>query len=145
LATTKEQLLSLTLGSGISSCQNFISEDETCVASCPSSTYPTFNTTLQMVSCTSTSESNVQGYLRIDGSTFKISDNKYIHRFVFDSPIAFIGRLLQANNLTIDASGNSITFESSKSTQILNLAGTLSSFSASNGQYPANSIYGINS
>lgn len=45
--------------------------------------------------------------------------------------------------MSVDANGNSITFSSSSSIQILNLTGSMSSLKAENGQYPANSVYGI--
>ena len=95
--------------------------------------------------CADAQSSGNQGYLKIDGSTYVASKGKYIHRFVFDSPVTIkSARLLQASNLTIDASGNSITFSSNSPTQILNLTGSLPSLSSSSGNYPANSVYGIN-
>ena len=37
--------------------------------------------------------------MKIDGSSFKVSDNKYIHKFIFDPPLkgGVVGRLLEGN------------------------------------------------
>lgn len=81
----------------------------------------------------------------MDGSTYILSEDHYIHRFIFDSPISVSkGRLLEGEALSIDANGNSITFTSSSATQILNLTGSISTITAASGKYPANSVYGIN-
>jgi hypothetical protein len=108
------------------------------------------DSTLNQMMCGNVSVGSSQvGYLRVDGSTYIIRDNHYIHRFIFDSPIAArTARLLQGantgSNLSIDDNGNSITFSSSAPTQILNLSGELANIRSASGLYPANSVYGIN-
>lgn len=85
------------------------------------------NTTLNKIVCESALSSSQGKYLRVDGSTYVISDRQYIHRFIFDVPVKIpLNRLLQQGTpLSIDPNGNSITFSSSYPTQVLNLTGNI--------------------
>jgi hypothetical protein len=106
------------------------------------------NSTFSKIVCENSASSSQSNYLRIDGSTYVISNNQYIHRFIFDYPVivnpAQLRLLQQGNPLNIDPNGNSITFSSRNPTQILNLTGNIGSISSANGLYPVNSVYGIN-
>jgi hypothetical protein len=141
-------VLALTLGAGIANCQSFVSQDSQCIESCPLSTYPVMNSTFSKIVCENSASSSQSNYLRIDGSTYVISNNQYIHRFIFDYPVivnpAQLRLLQQGNPLNIDPNGNSITFSSRNPTQILNLTGNIGSISSANDLYPVNSVYGIN-
>lgn len=128
LATTNEQVLALSSSSDLLGCSNFIGPNDECVMSCPRSTKPVLNDTWKKIRCEpwEGEGKGESGYLRVDGSTYIVSEGKYIHRFVFDSPLSNrAARLLAQTGWNIDPTGNSVTFESSRPVQILNLTGSI--------------------
>jgi hypothetical protein len=86
-------------------------------------------------------------YVKVEGASFQLSANRYVHKFIFSEPLRFrnltSARLLQNGGLIVSNDGTSVMIENGQPFAILNLSGVVADYVSVNNNYPSDTVYGV--